>query len=91
MQRKSKKDNKYIVAATNSIKKAGSLRELYIKVHGVNPTRNQLQAFTNGLNPARANPGADVLGLYIEKLPQLHKKTLKDFFDLSEEEIEQNK
>lgn len=75
-------DRKYISAATAEIKRVGPLRELFIKIYKKEPTRDELQKFRNRLNPTRSNPGADMLGLCIENLPQLHHMTLKEFFKI---------
>lgn len=72
----------FIKAATDAIKSAGPLRQLYVALHGCEPTRQELQRFINRLNPARANPGADVLGLCVEHLPALHTMTLAEFFGI---------
>lgn len=86
MPKKTEAGEQYIRAATDSIKGAGSLRELYQAIHGMEPTRQELQRFANRLNPARSNPGADMLGVCIQHLPSLHEKTLKEFFGILDEE-----
>lgn len=91
MPKKTEAGEQYIKAATDSIKGAGPLRELYQSIHGVEPTRQELQRFANRLNPTRSNPGADMLGVCIQNLPSLHGKTLKEFFGiLDEEEVQED-
>ncbi|ENA1860291.1 TPA: hypothetical protein P2N04_004452 [Aeromonas salmonicida] len=85
MTKKTEIGEKYIKAATDSIKSAGSLRALYRSIYGVDPTRQELQRFTNRLNPARSNPATSMLGVCIEHLPSLHEKTLKEFFGIQGE------
>lgn len=72
----------YIKAATDAIKSAGSMRDLYVAIYGVQPTRYQYQTFINRLNPSRANPSTDILGACVENLPSLHDVTLKEFFGI---------
>lgn len=71
---------KYIEASVAAIKAAASLRDLYMAIYGHDPSRLELQQFRNRLNPTRSNPGADLLGLCIEHLPELHEMTLREFF-----------
>jgi hypothetical protein len=82
MPKKIERGDKYIEAAVEAIKGAGSLRELYIAIHDEDPSRLELQRFANRLNSARSNPGTDMLGLCIEHLPQLHEMTLGEFFGI---------
>ncbi|MBF6649154.1 hypothetical protein [Methylobacter sp. BlB1] len=82
MPKKTETGDQYIKAATDVIKGAGSLRDLYIAIHGNEPSRQELQRFSNRLNPARSNPGADMLGLCVKHLPCLHDMTLRDFFGI---------
>lgn len=79
-------DRKYISAATAKIKSVRPLRELFIKIYNKDPTRQELQQFANRLNPARSNPGTEMLGLCLENLPELHQMTLKEFFDIDTKE-----
>ncbi|WP_345860485.1 hypothetical protein [Shewanella algae] len=78
-------DHQYIKATTDSIKNAISLRQLYVAIHGNEPSRQELQRFSNRFNLARSNPGADMLGLCIRHIPALHEVTLKEFFGLAGE------
>ena len=75
---------RFIKAATGAIRNAGPLRDLYKSVHGKEPTRIEFQRFFNRLNPSRSNPGADLLGLCVQNLPELHSMTLSVFFGLEE-------
>lgn len=77
-------EDKYIKAALDAIKGATSLRDLYVAIHGVDPSRQEFQRFSNRLNPARSNPGADMLGLCIEHLPQLHNMSVGEFFGITD-------
>jgi hypothetical protein len=86
MPRKTEAGAQFIKAATDAIKRAGTLRELYVAIHGVEPERQELQRFMNRLNAARSNPGADMLGLCVQHLPALHGMTLKEFFGLEGQE-----
>jgi len=86
MPKKNESGGGYTKAATDAIKASCPLRELYMAIHGVSPDRQELQRFTNRLNPARSNPGADMLGLCIEHLPSLHKMTLKEFFGIGKDD-----
>ncbi|WP_286241191.1 hypothetical protein [Neptuniibacter halophilus] len=88
MPKKTEEGDQYKKAATEAIKNAIPLRQLYIAIHGQEPTRQDLQRFSNRLNPARSNPGADMLGLCVEHIPELHQLTLKEFFGLGREEGE---
>lgn len=85
MPKKTEAGDQYIKAATDAIKSAGSLRQLYIAIHGNDPTRQELQRFSNRLNPGRSNPGTDMLGLCIQHLPSLHEVTLREFFGIGED------
>lgn len=69
-------------AATDAIKSAIPMRELFAAIHGEEPSRQDLQRFANRLNPARSNPGADMLGLCVLHAPALHDMTLKEFFGI---------
>lgn len=91
MPKKTETGHHYIKAVTDAIKNAGSTRELYLAIHGVEPSRQELQRFINRLNPSRCNPGADMLGLCVEHLPSLHNMTLKTFFAIEGPETEQDK
>lgn len=83
MPKKTETGVQYIQAATTAIKRAGSLRALYRAIHGREPDRQELQRFANRLNPARANPGADLLGLCVQHLPALQQITLAEFFGIA--------
>jgi|GEM_PF-5034694 len=83
MPKKIEAGDQYIRAATGAIKAAGPLRQLYIAIHGSEPSRKELQRFSNRLNAARSNPGADMLGLCVQNIPALHQMTLKEFFELT--------
>jgi len=76
--------NRYVLAATEAIKRAGPLRALYIAIHGVEPNRTEYQRFSNRLNATRSNPTTDMLGLCIEHLPVLHDMTLGEFFGINQ-------
>lgn len=82
MPRKIEHGEGHIRAATEAIKHAGPLRDLYRSIHDREPTRQELQRFSNRLNPARANPGADMLGLCVAHLPELQSMTLGEFFGI---------
>lgn len=82
MPKKIEAGEQYIGAATEAIKRAGPLRQLYVAIHGQEPSRLDLQRFANRLNAARSNPGADMLGICIEHLPALHDMTLAEFFGI---------
>lgn len=84
MTRKIDEGRQYIEAATTAIKTAIPLRQLYIAIHGINPSRQDLQQFANRLNPSRSNPGADMLGICVAHTPALHDMTLAEFFGLDE-------
>jgi hypothetical protein len=84
MPKKTEAGEQYIRAATDAIKNAGSLRELYVAIHGTEPGRSELQRFANRLNPSRSNPGTDMLGVCVAHLPSLHDVTLKEFFGITE-------
>ncbi len=84
MPRKTEVGGQFIEAATAAIKAAGPLRELYIAIHGHQPSKVELQRFINRLNPARSNPGTDMLGLCVQNLPELHDMTLKEFFGIDD-------
>lgn len=83
MPKKTETGEQYILAATQAIKGAGALRDLYVAIHEAEPSRQELQRFANRLNPSRSNPSADMLGLCVEKLPALHDMTVADFFGIS--------
>lgn len=82
MPKKREFGDQFIKAATDAIKGAGPLRDLYASIHGTDPSRQELQRFANRLNPARSNPGVDMLGLCVQHLPALHEMTLQDFLGL---------
>lgn len=83
MPRKIEAGDQYIQAATDSIKSAVPLRQLYVAIHGIEPSRLDLQRFSNRLNPSRSNPGADMLGLCVQHVPALHQMTLQEFFGIT--------
>jgi len=74
---------RFAEAALGAIRDAISPRELYVALYGAEPSRQELQAFRNRLNPARSNPGADFLGRCVESVPELRSMTLSEFFALS--------
>jgi hypothetical protein len=88
MPKKTETGDQYIKAATDSIKTATNLRHLYVAIHGTEPNRQDLQRFSNRLNPARSNPGADMLGLCVLHIPALHGMTLKEFFGITGEVVD---
>ncbi|MEN3158311.1 hypothetical protein ABC502_08000 [Alkalimonas sp. NCh-2] len=75
-------DKKFAEAVTASIKSAVSVRDLYVRLHGKEPTRTELQQLVNRLNPARSNPSAEALGEWLAVMPELHNTTLAEFFKL---------
>jgi hypothetical protein len=75
-------DKKYTHAALNAIKSVVTAKELFIRLHGREPDRIELQQLINRLNPARSNPGAEVLGEWLAVLPELSDTSLADFFKL---------
>jgi len=79
---KSQLKQKHINAVTTNIKEAMDVKDLYFLIYGKEPEKNELQTFTNRLNPARSNPGTEFLGLCIEHIPELHNMTLAQFFGI---------
>ncbi|WP_423186765.1 hypothetical protein ACO1PK_00690 [Alishewanella sp. d11] len=76
-------DDKYFAhAVLNAIKQTVTARELYVRLHGCEPSRQELQQLVNRLNPARSNPSAEALGEWLAVLPELHGTTLAQFFKL---------
>ena len=73
-------DKRFAEAALAAIRKVVSPRDLYVALYGVEPGRQELQAFRNRLNPARSNPGADFLGRCVDSVPALRSMTLSEFF-----------
>lgn len=73
---------RFVMAATYAIKKDSSPREYFNSIFGFDPDRIQLQKFTNRLNPARSNPGTDLLGICVEHSKSLRDMTLGEFFGL---------
>lgn len=82
MKNKLKDGEHFIMAVTTAIKKDSTPRELYRAIYGVEPDRIELQKFTNRLNPARSNPGTDLLGACVEHSKNLREMTLSEFFGL---------
>lgn len=68
--------------AMNRLKEAIPLRELYVRIYGVEPDRGQLQQFRNRLNPNRSNLTLEMLGTCISNLPELQDMTLGEFFGI---------
>lgn len=78
------KDDKYFAhAVLDAIKSTVTARELYVRLHGCEPTRQELQQLVNRLNPARSNPSAEALGEWLSVIPELHSVTLGDFFKMN--------
>lgn len=79
---------KYKHAVTQKLKKAceGSIgyKELYRKIHGIEPTKLELIRFKNRFYPNRSNPNSEFIGFCIEHLPSLQNVTLSEFFDIDE-------
>lgn len=75
-------DKKHTHAALNTIKSVVTAKELFVRLHGREPDRIELQQLINRLNPARSNPGAEVLGEWLAVLPELHSTSLAEFFKL---------
>jgi len=84
MPKKTESGERYIKTVTDLIKQSVSMRDLYKAIHGVNPTRIELQRFSNRFNPARSNPGADLIGLCVEHVPKLQSITLGEAFGVNE-------
>lgn len=82
MSNKFKNGEHFIMAVTDAIKKDSAPRELYRAIYGTEPDRIDLQKFTNRLNPARSNPGTDLLGACVEHSKNLSEMTLAEFFGL---------
>lgn len=83
MPRRLPDGDRYIAAAARAIRGGRSWAELYQELHGVPPEGLQAQQLNNRLNPSRSNPGADMLGFCVERLPELHNMTLGDFFGIT--------
>ncbi|MBH9739983.1 hypothetical protein CJ419_09595 [Vibrio navarrensis] len=77
---------RYIKAATDNIKSQGTVKELYKAIHGREGDKYEIQILTNRLNANRSNPGADILGLCVENLPELHDMKLSEFFGIEKSE-----
>jgi len=87
MPKKIEAGDRYRLEAMTKIQESSDTRALYIAIHGGDPapTRDDLQRFRNRLNPARSNPGLDMVGLCIQHLPELQNMTLADFFGIDTE------
>jgi hypothetical protein len=83
MPKKTEQGDRYIKSVTDLIRQSVSMRDLYRAIHGVDPTRTELQRFSNRFNPARSNPGADFLGVCVERVPALQSLTLGEFFGVA--------
>jgi len=79
---KKKELHHHSVAACNSIKGGMKGKELFKAVYGREGTDREVQTLVNRLNPKRSNPGADIIGEFVEKLPYLQSMTLAEFFKL---------
>lgn len=75
-------DKKYAAAVLSMIKSTVTARELYVRLHQRDPTREELQTLVNRLNPARSNPGAETLGEWLAVIPELHGTVLSEFFKI---------
>lgn len=82
MSHKREADRQYVIAVTEAIKQHTTMRKLYVSIHGSEPDTNELQRFSNRLNPTRSNPSADMLGLCVANIPELHEMTLREFFGI---------
>lgn len=85
MARRLPDSERYIAAAVRAIRGERTWPELYQVLHGTEPEGLQAQQLNNRLNPTRSNPGADMLGFCVERLPELHDMTLREFFGISGE------
>ena len=86
MPKKTEAGEQYIKAATDAIKNACTLRSLYVSIHSAEPTRQELQRFSNRFNSGRSNPGTDMLGLCVQHIPTLQDMTLKEFFGITSDD-----
>jgi hypothetical protein len=84
MPKKTEQGDRYIKSVTDLIKQSVSMRDLYRAVHGMDPTRTELQRFSNRFNPARSNPGVDLIGLCVEHVPELQSITLGEAFGVKQ-------
>lgn len=86
MPRKKEEFGKHFIeSACKQIKDIAKAKELYKKVHGVEGSANDVQAFINRLNANRANPGLDYIGWLVERLPELQEQTLGEFFGIKKD------
>lgn len=74
---------RFAAAALMVIRAAISPRDLYVALYEAEPSRQELQAFRNRLNPSRGNPGADFIGLCADRVPALRGMTLGEFFGIA--------
>ncbi|OUL59278.1 hypothetical protein [Pseudoalteromonas ulvae] len=77
-----KEPNRYSAIVCQQLKGKIKGKDLFAKVYGREGTPSEVQTFVNRLNPNRSNPGADIIGELVERLPHLHDVTLAEFFGL---------
>jgi hypothetical protein len=79
---KKKEQSHYSAAARDSIKGSMKGKELYKAFYGRDGTDSEVQTLINRLNAKRSNPGADIIGDFVERLPHLKDMTLGEFFKI---------
>lgn len=79
---KKKEQSKYAEIACETLKGNLKGKELYKIVHDREGTPSEVQTFMNRLNANRSNPGADIIGQMVERLPHLQNMSLAEFFNI---------
>jgi len=79
---KKKEQSHYSAAACDSIKGKLKGKELYKAFYGRDGSPGEVQTLINRLNSTRSNPGADIVGEFVERLPHLKDMTLGEFFKI---------
>lgn len=79
-------EHHHAVQGLKSIKGGFKGAQLFKYLYGREGNKKEVQTLLNRLNSKRANPGLDILGEFVEKLPHLHDMTLGDFFNLKKKE-----
>lgn len=79
---KKKEQSKYAAIACEALKGSLKGKELFKIVHGREGSASEVQTFINRLNANRSNPGADIIGQMVEKIPSLQGLTMAEFFKI---------
>jgi len=80
-----KEKNHYSFQGCDSIKGGIEMPELFRLIYQREGNESEVQVLRNRLNAKRSNPGLDIVGQFVERLPHLQNMTLAEFFKIKVE------